>query len=273
MKDRIYLMRDWFFTEEFTEDMIVDTMDVSLAQTVSLPHTCKETPYHYFDEHTYQMVSCYQKILYAPEGWQGKRLLLTFEAVGHEAEVYVNGKKMAEHHCGYTAFTIDISEALNYGADNLLTVRVDSNETLDQPPFGFVIDYMTYGGIYRDVYLEVKNSIYIEDIFLKPKFAETVTTKGMDAKAIAQMQVSGILASEVTYSVKAQEAISAGQVGIRQIVDDQVVLEAPIATTSFSTPVADVMLWDIESPKVYEVTTQLLYQGQVVGREQFLSYE
>ena len=84
MKDRIYLMRDWFFTEEFTEDMIVDTMDVSLAQTVSLPHTCKETPYHYFDEHTYQMVSCYQKILYAPEGWQGKRLLLTFEAVGHE---------------------------------------------------------------------------------------------------------------------------------------------------------------------------------------------
>ena len=85
MKDRIYLMRDWFFTEEFTEDMIVDTMDVSLAQTVSLPHTCKETPYHYFDEHTYQMVSCYQKILYAPEGWQGKRLLLTFEAVGHEA--------------------------------------------------------------------------------------------------------------------------------------------------------------------------------------------
>lgn len=267
MKDRIYLMRDWFFTEEFTEDMIVDTMDVSLAQTVSLPHTCKETPYHYFDEHTYQMVSCYQKILYAPEGWQGKRLLLTFEAVGHEAEVYVNGKKMAEHHCGYTAFTIDISEALNYGADNLLTVRVDSNETLDQPPFGFVIDYMTYGGIYRDVYLEVKNSIYIEDIFLKPKFAETVTTKGMDAKAIAQMQVSGILASEVTYSVKAQEAISAGQVGIRQIVDDQVVLEAPIATTSFSTPVADVMLWDIESPKVYEVTTQLLYQGQVVDEK------
>ena len=267
MKDRIYLMRDWFFTEEFTEDMIADTMDVSLAQTVSLPHTCKETPYHYFDEHTYQMVSCYQKILYAPEGWQGKRLLLTFEAVGHEAEVYVNGKKMAEHHCGYTAFTIDISEALNYGADNLLTVRVDSNETLDQPPFGFVIDYMTYGGIYRDVYLEVKNSIYIEDIFLKPKFAETVTTKGMDAKAIAQMQVSGILASEVTYSVKAQEAISAGQVGIRQIVDDQVVLEAPIATTSFSTPVADVMLWDIESPKVYEVTTQLLYQGQVVDEK------
>lgn len=45
----------------------------------------------------------------------------------------------------------------------------------------------------------------------------------MDANAIAQMQVSGILASEVTYSVKAQEAISAGQVGIRQIVDDQVV--------------------------------------------------
>ena len=46
MNDRIYLMRDWLFTEEFTEDMIEDAMDTAKAQTVCLPHTCKETPYH-----------------------------------------------------------------------------------------------------------------------------------------------------------------------------------------------------------------------------------
>ena len=114
MNDRIYLMRDWLFTEEYTEDMIEDAMDIAKAQTVCLPHTCKETPYHYFDEQLYQMCCCYQRVLYAPEGWQQKKVLLTFEAVGHEAKVYVAGKKVAEHHCGYTAFTVDLSDALLY---------------------------------------------------------------------------------------------------------------------------------------------------------------
>lgn len=48
----------------------------------------------------------------------------------------------------------------------MLCVRLDSREDLNVPPFGYVIDYMTYGGIYRDVYLEVKDQIALEDIFV-----------------------------------------------------------------------------------------------------------
>lgn len=267
MNDRIYLMRDWLFTEEFTEDMIEDAMDTAKAQSVCLPHTCKETPYHYFDEQLYQMCCCYQRVLYAPEGWQQKKVLLTFEAVGHEAKVYVAGKKVAEHHCGYTAFTVDLSDALVYGSDNLLTVVVDSHENLDQPPFGFVIDYMTYGGIYRDVYLEIKNPIYIEDIFVKPAFVNPVVTEGMRTEEIAAVCRDGILTSELTFSQEANEAMQRGEVGIRQLVEDTVVLEAPIATSSLRAQVSEIALWDVESPKVYEVVTQLLYQDQVVDEK------
>lgn len=56
-------------------------------------------------------------------------------------------------------------------------MRVDSNENLNVPPFGFVIDYMTYGGIYRDVYLEINEESYLADIFLKPQ-VELETKKG-----------------------------------------------------------------------------------------------
>ena len=45
---------------------------------------------------------------------------------------------------------------------------MDSRESLNVPPFGFVIDYMTYGGIYRDVYVEVCNQEHLEDVFVKP---------------------------------------------------------------------------------------------------------
>lgn len=91
---------------------------------------------------------------------------MTFEGIAHEAQVFLNGERIGEHHCGYTAFSIDISKKLRIGAENVLTVRVDSRENLNIPPFGYVIDYMTYGGIYREVYVDVKNENYLADIFL-----------------------------------------------------------------------------------------------------------
>ena len=149
----------------------------------------------------------------------------------------------------------------------MLTVVVDSHENLDQPPFGFVIDYMTYGGIYRDVYLEIKNPIYIEDIFVKPAFVNPVVTEGMRTEEIAAVCRDGILTSELTFSQEANEAMQRGEVGIRQLVEDTVVLEAPIATSSLRAQVSEIALWDVESPKVYEVVTQLLYQDQVVDEK------
>ena len=50
MGQRIYLDRKWKFNEVFTEDMI--RMPMKDSQTVSLPHTVKETPLSYFDEST-----------------------------------------------------------------------------------------------------------------------------------------------------------------------------------------------------------------------------
>ena len=166
-KMRQYINQNWRFTETFTEELIQKMGDASCMEQVRLPHTCKETPFHYFDEQIYQMVSGYQRMIYAEKSWQGKVILLTFDAIGHDSTVYLNGEEIGSHHCGYTAFTLDISKNLRYGEENLLTVKVDSRENLNIPPFGFVIDYMTYGGIYRDVYLDIKEPIYFSDLFFQ----------------------------------------------------------------------------------------------------------
>ena len=153
MSERIYLNNDWKFAEQFEASMTEAAYDDSVMQNVRLPHTCKETPLHYFDEHCYQMVSGYRRVIEAEEAWKGKKILLTIDGAAHDSEVFLNGDKVGEHHCGYTAFTMDISGVLRYGEKNILVVKVDSREDLNIPPFGYVIDYMTYGGIYRDVYL------------------------------------------------------------------------------------------------------------------------
>ena len=52
---------------------------------VRLPHTCKELAYHYFDEHDYQMVSGYRRVIKAEDAWKGKAVLLTIDGAAHES--------------------------------------------------------------------------------------------------------------------------------------------------------------------------------------------
>jgi len=149
----------WLFTEDFDSGF-------HNAVSVRLPHTAKEIPYNYIDCSDYQMVCGYKKMLFAQEEWRGKSISLRFDGAAHEAEVFCNGKSVAKHSCGYTAFTADITDALVFGAENEIAVRLDTRESLNIPPFGFVIDYLCYGGLYREVTLQVRDKCHIDDVLI-----------------------------------------------------------------------------------------------------------
>lgn len=151
---------NWLFTSDY--DAGFDN-----AETVRIPHTVREIPYNYIDCQDYQMLCGYKKSFFVPEDWQGKCMLLRFDGAAHDATVYCNSKLAAHHACGYTAFTADLTEFLKFGQENTVTVRLDTRENLNIPPFGFVIDYLCYGGLYRDVELEVRNSTYIKNVLIE----------------------------------------------------------------------------------------------------------
>lgn len=155
--ERIYLDRDWLYS--------IDNGD---KKEVCLPHTNIEIPYNYFDEKIYQFVSTYERNLFIDEKYRNKHLFLTFDGVAHVSDVYINDKLVCHHACGYDSFNVDIKDYVEYGKDNKLKVIVDSKEDNNIPPFGRVIDYLTYGGIYRDVYLDIRDLTYIKDVFVKP---------------------------------------------------------------------------------------------------------
>lgn len=163
------LNNEWKYSEGFVEQMLQRDYDDSSMEQIRIPHTNKLLPYHYIDEMDYQFISCYRRHLYAEQDWKNKQVLLTFEAVGHIARVYVNGTEAALHEGGYTAFTVNISELLHYGEDNVIAVMIDSRESNNLPPFGNVIDYLTYGGIYREVSLDIKEQYHIEDAYVRTR--------------------------------------------------------------------------------------------------------
>lgn len=156
-----YLNHDWSYVPEYQEEYI---QSFPKGTKVSLPHTNIELPYNNFSEQDYQFISSYQKV-FKMEKTARKRYILHFEGVMAYAKVYLNGKLIVTHKGGYTPFNIEITRKLING-ENTLFVMVDSTERTDIPPYGFVVDYLTYGGIYREVYIEEKEMNYIDNAFI-----------------------------------------------------------------------------------------------------------
>lgn len=156
-----YLNQGWEYVEDFKETYI---QDFPIGAIVELPHTNKIVPFNNFDENLYQFVSSYQNV-FTFQKTPRKRYVLHFEGVMEYAEVYLNEKLVTSHKGGYTPFNVDITRRLNNG-ENKIFVKVDSTERKDIPPHGNVVDYLTYGGIYREVYIEEKDMNFVDNAFI-----------------------------------------------------------------------------------------------------------
>ena len=262
MTHRFYLNDDWLFTEQFEDSLVAPEYPENTLQPVRLPHTCKETPFHYFDESLYQMVSGYRRHLLIPKDWQGKRILLTFEGAAHDSTVFCNGKKVGEHHCGYTAFTVDLTDNVLYGQDNLLCVRLDSRENLNVPPFGYVIDYMTYGGIYRDVRLEVKEKVSLSDIFVHTAidFRSSPVTAQITSEITLTESDENVTIRQYYMPKSTAAAQESWRLLCEQTVSTDVSCDKEFSLTATITAP---LLWDTEEANLYILKTQL-YQDNTL---------
>ncbi|HEV2445354.1 MAG TPA: hypothetical protein VGS58_05510, partial [Candidatus Sulfopaludibacter sp.] len=162
------LNRNWLFGGKAPAGFASPEFDDSRWERVTLPHANVRLPWHSFDETESQFVSAYRRHFTAPAGWKGKRIFVDFGGVMTAATVSINGHHFAEYKGGYTPFSLELTSHLKYGADNLLAVAADSTERADIPPFGGNIDYLTFGGIYRDAELRVAPRIFIENAYAKP---------------------------------------------------------------------------------------------------------
>ncbi|MBR2781061.1 MAG: glycoside hydrolase family 2 protein [Eubacteriaceae bacterium] len=270
MKDRYYLNDDWLFSFECTDEMLGKRPPKKGMIPVRLPHSVTQTPYDYFDEHCYQSVSCYVRHLRVPAEWKGRRLLLTVEAAAHASELYVNGSFLYFHKCGYTAFTCDITENVIFGGDNVIALKVDSRESLDQPPFGFVIDYMTYGGLYRGVYLDVKNESFISDVFAESNVLETFTKAdgALGGNVVLKLRTE-LNSLSPGMKVRASVREKGSEEPVINVSRDVSLQEGTVSTLSML--LENVLLWDIDRPQLYEITVRLFSGDEPVDENKVVT--
>lgn len=196
-------------------------------------------------------VAWYRKTFDVDEAAEGKRVIIHFDGVYRNCDVYLNQSFIGHHTSGYSSFWFDITDFINVsGKRNVLAVRVDST--------GREGWWYEGGGIYRHVWLEIAESIHFAPagVFVMPHVE--LDKKSADIKIKTELINRTIEAAAVT--VKAVITDADG--------NEVTSCEAAADCAAWDTTIAELLtgfdnahLWDTSDPYLYKLTTRI-YDGE-----------
>jgi beta-galactosidase len=246
--------RNWRFSPTATEVARARDFDDGGFVRVTVPHTNLRVPWHSFDEKSYEFVSVYRRRFRLPAEARGRRVFVDFEGVMTASTVWLNDVRLGEYKGGFTPFTFELTPHVDFDRDNVLAVEVDSSERPDIPPFGDEVDYLTFGGIYREVSLRVVSPTFIENIFAKPKDVLSAHP-AIDVQCFLN---SADKAMESGLSLEA--ALYDGERLLEKTTQNVPVgvVDGNSTRTLHLENLEGIELWDLRKPKLYRVEVRLV---------------
>lgn len=259
-REVLKLNTDWFFLADDQPEAKEVSFSNEALERVNLPHTNKILPHHYFNEKDYQFVSWYRRPLYIDQAKQGKRLIVEFDGVMSGTEVYLNGERIGEHKGGYTGFSFDLTDYIKLGQQNILAVRVDSTRRTDIPPEGNVVDYLLFGGIYREVRLVVVEQLSINWSYYQIQQAQT-------AEGVILPQFELVNSYAETKEVRLE--VSLLDQDHKQVGTSEQTLSLPPGSktaTLEEIKVKQPRLWDLVNPYLYTAIAKIYEQNSLLDQ-------
>lgn len=140
-----------------------------LEQEILVPF-CPESTLSGIGYRDFMNAVWYRRTFALPKGWKDGRILLHFEAVDYESEVWINGVSAGTHRGGYTPFTLDITDLVDAARDNVITVCAEDDPRTGKQPCGKQsvkyassgCDYTRVTGIWQTVWLEHVPKTYLK---------------------------------------------------------------------------------------------------------------
>ena len=153
----------WHFYKGAMKNAELSKFDDSAWELVNTPHGLELYSTQASGSNNYQGEAWYRKHFNIPKNIRDKRLVLNFEAVMGKCKVWLNGKLLTSHFGGYLPFSVDISDKIIKGEENIIAVWTDNSDDSTYPPGKPQrrLDFSYLGGIYRDIWLVATNNIYV----------------------------------------------------------------------------------------------------------------
>ena len=254
------LNRNWRYSPTVVEGAHLRDFDDSGYERIVIPHSNVRLSWHGFDEKSYEFVSSYRRRFKLPPEAKGHRVFVDFEGAMTASTVWINGERLGEYKGGYTPFSFDLTPHVDFNGENVLAVDLDSSERPDIPPFGYQIDYLTFGGIYREVSLRIVPATFIENVFAKTK---DVLTDHPSLDVDCYIQHSEATREPMILEVSLREGDRVLAKGTQSVPPAQVAAE-PLAHTVHVDKLGAIKLWDLSHPHLYTVQVRLLRGTQAV---------
>jgi beta-galactosidase len=254
--------RNWLYSRTVAEGMHAKDFDDSGYEKVTVPHTNVRLPWHSFDEKSYEFVSNYRRHFKLPAEARGRHVFADFEGVMTASTVWINGTHLGEYKGGYTPFSIELTPYLDFDRENVLAVNVDSSERADIPPFGHEIDYLTFGGIYREVSLRIVPGTFIENVFSRPR---DVLSGHPSLDVDCHLQHLDASREPLRLEVVLREGPRVVERSSQNIPASSVTTES-VSHTVHLTNLSSIKLWDLAHPILYRVEVVLWRGNQQVDR-------
>ena len=183
MRNIIKWNENWLFAK--------GTNDITCREgvAVNLPHTWNAED-GFDGGNDYFRGSClYVKTLNKADLPAADLYYIEFRGANSSAEVYVNGKKLAEHHGGYSTWRVNITDHLTDASEIAVVVDNAANETV----YPQMADFTFYGGLYRDVNLVCVNNAHFDlDYYGAPGIRITPTVEGKNASVEVEAYVCNL---------------------------------------------------------------------------------
>lgn len=250
---------------ETIPDMALTRFDDSKWRTVHLPHD-------YVVEGTFdprgdvshgclpKPIGYYRKTFTVPTRYQGKSVWIDFDGVYRNATFYLNGEKIGTHPSGYIGVRYDLSKKLRYGKPNVLAVRTDPSKNEGW--------WYEGGGIYRHVWLNVANPIHLapSGVFARSKVETDAMGRPTSAFATVSTEVANDSGEATDAMVRIKVTSPSGKVLATPIVRISVPANSSrIGKVGFTVDRPE--LWDLGSPRMYQVHCEVLSEGKVLHQQ------
>ena len=276
--------RGWRYKPSKVDGAEAVTFDDAKFERIVIPHTNIKMPWHNFDDKMYEFVSTYRRRFKTPAAAKGKRVFVDFEGAMTASTVYINGHNLGEYKGGFTPFSFELTKHLKPEGENVLVVHLDSTEREDIPPFGYEIDYMTFGGIYREVSLRIVSDTFIDNILAAPKNVLSASPFVDVDCFIAAQSADGVYSLVVKLTdaegkeIARQEQSIALNTSPDPSADKDPETPAPAYSSTETTTdpakhtvtlknLGQIKPWDIENPNLYTVHVHLLKDGKVTDAD------
>lgn len=189
MRKILNINNDWFFTKDILSDDSLNFIDTNTMDKVALPHTWNNLDGQDGGNDYHKELCTYQKELSIDNSLSDKKIFIEFGAVNSISEVFLNRKFIGRHEGGYSAFRFDITNEINWGGKNILTVKADNST--NQCVYPLNADYTFYGGIYRDVNIIAVENTHFDlmdhgsaGIYVTPKVEKDAAVVTVEARVM-----------------------------------------------------------------------------------------